>query len=62
MEDNARPQVKVRRLKSVKRKTLMSFTPTEEIRLENVVGVTVINNASISTSSSGTSPFFSLDL
>ena len=52
--DNISNEPQVRRLKSLKRKTI-STPPvvSEEIQLENVVGVTVINNASMARSSSG---------
>ena len=55
MEKVSKLKLNVRRLKSVKRKTTLGgvLPPTDEIRLENVLGVTVINNASIATSSSG---------
>ena len=53
MENNPN-EPQVRRLKSLKRKTISATPmPSEEIQLENVVGVTVINNASLSRSSSG---------
>ena len=52
--ENIPTEPQVRRLKSLKRKTISANPiPSEEIQLENVVGVTVINNASLSRSSSG---------
>ena len=51
--DNISNEPQVRRLKSLKRKTISTPILIDEIKLENVVGVTVINNASIAKSSSG---------
>lgn len=51
--ENISNEPQVRRLKSLKRKTISTPILIDEIKLENVVGVTVINNASIAKSSSG---------
>ena len=62
MEETAKPKGNVRRLKSLKRKTLVKQTALEEIKLENVLGVTLIKNTGISSSSSGNSLLSELDL
>ena len=62
MEDATKQKGNVRRLKSLKRKTLVKQTALEEIKLENVLGVTLIKNTGISSSSSGTSLLSKLDL
>ena len=62
MEDATKQKGNVRRLKSLKRKTLVKQTALEEIKLENVLGVTLSKNTGISSSSSGTSLLSKLDL